>query len=284
MYGYECITTYDYNTFYFRIYIMFKFENFVSELDKFDIFEGMTSISAVIKSISQQLSDRKIYAVLYDSERENKKCRELSFIKRCSSGMGFDVIPVSHDKLSQLTSGDTHGGIIAICSKRTFPDNFVNKLTNASFYALIDGIEDPYNFAYSVRSLYAAGVDGIILPPRNWMDYSGTVARSSAGTSELANIYVCDTLEAVKKFKKAGFVVVSASIRDSVSIYEHDFTSPTLLVVGGEKRGISRKLLELSDANARIEYGRDFMGSLPSASAVSVIAFEIARQKALFNK
>ena len=263
---------------------MFNLENIALELDKYDIFEGMTSISAVIKSISHNMSDRKIFAILYDAQREDKKSRELSFIKRCASDMGFDVLPVSPDKLSELTSGDTHGGILAITSKRTFSCNFVNKLTNTSFYALIDGIEDPYNFAYSIRSLYAAGVDGIILPPRNWMDYSGTVARSSAGTSELAEIYVCDTLEAVKQFKEAGFKVVCASIRDSVSIYEYDFTSPTLLIVGGEKRGISRKLLELSDANVRIEYGREFMGSLPSASAVSVIAFEIARQKASHRK
>lgn len=263
---------------------MFNLDNLALVLDKYDVFEGMTSISAVIKSVSQNLSDRKIIAVLYDFEREDKKSRELSFIKKCSLDMGFEVASVSSEVLSGLTSGDSHGGIIAITSKRTFNDDFVNKLTNASFFALIDGIEDPYNFAYSIRSLYAAGVDGIILPPRNWMDYSGTVARSSAGTSELADIYVCDTLDAVKKFREAGYNVVCASIRDSVSIYEYDFTTPTLLIVGGEKRGISRKLLELSDANVRIEYGRDFMGSLPSASAVSVIAFEIARQKASTNK
>ena len=263
---------------------MFNIENLALELDKYDVFEGMTSISAVIRSVSQNLSDRRIFAVLYDSKREDKKSRELSFIKKCSHDLSFEVASVSSEVLSNLTAGESHGGIVAITSKRTFNDNFVKLLTNTSFYALIDGIEDPYNFAYSIRSLYAAGVDGIILPPRNWMDYSGTVARSSAGTSELANIYVCDTLEAVKQFKEAGFKIVCASIRDSVSIYEYDFTSPTLLIVGGEKRGISRKLLDLSDANVRIEYGREFMGSLPSASAVSVIAFEIARQKASFNK
>ena len=160
----------------------------------------------------------------------------------------------------------------------------MNKLSSSGFFALIEGIEDPYNFGYSIRSLYASGVDGIILPPRNWMEYSGTVARSSAGTSELADIFVCDPLSAVNTFKDHGFKVVCASIRDSVSIYDFDFTTPILLVIGGEKRGISRKLLDLSDTNVRIDYGREFMGSLPSASAVSVISFEIARQKSLFKK
>lgn len=262
---------------------MINIDKLYSELDKYDIFEGMTSISSVIKSVASGTSNRKLFAILYDKDRSDQKSRELSFLKRSSNEFNFDILPVSGEILAKLSSGDTHGGLLAVCSKRSFPDNFVNKLTSSSFFALIDGIEDPYNFAYSIRSLYAAGVDGIILPPRNWMDYSGSVARSSAGTSELADIYVCDTLDAVKKFKENGYKVVCASIRDSVSIYDYDFTSPTLLVVGGEKRGISRKLLELADANVRIEYGREFMGSLPSASAVSVIAFEIARQKALFK-
>ena len=144
---------------------------------------------------------------------------------------------------------------------------------------MIDGIEDPYNFGYSIRSLYAAGVDGIVLPPRNWMEFSSTVARSSAGTSELAKIGIMDSYDAVKLFKDNGFEIICAGIRDSVSLYEHSFNKPLLLVIGGEKRGISRKILDLADTTVRIEYGREFMGSLPSASAVSVIAFEIARQR-----
>ena len=101
---------------------------------------------------------------------------------------------------------------------------------------MIEGIEDPYNFGYSVRSLYAAGADGIILPERNWMEFSGTVARCSAGTSELADLFVSDPYEAVKLFKENGFQIVCAGIRDSVPVYEYDFTKPCLLVVGGEKR------------------------------------------------
>ena len=245
----------------------------------FDIFEGMTSISAVIKSIRDGASDRVITRVLYDSERSLKKSRELGFLRHAADELGFELAASDLDEIGDLTSGTTHGGIIAVCSKRRFPSLNVNYLTNGSFYALIEGIEDPYNFGYSIRSLYAAGVDGIILPERNWMEFAGTVARSSAGTSEISNILISDPVDAAQIFKDRGFEVVCSNIRDSVSLYEHDFVLPTLLVVGGEKRGISRKLLDLADVNVRIEYGRDFMGSLPSASAISVMAFEIARRK-----
>ena len=189
------------------------------------------------------------------------------------------IVSTTSNEIDAMTSGTTHGGIIAVCTPRSFPELNVKNLTIRGFYALIEGVEDPYNFGYSVRSLYAAGVDGIILPPRNWMEIAGTVARSSAGTSELANIYISDPLDAVNAFKSLDFEVVCAEIRDSDSLYEHSFSDSVLLVVGGEKRGISRKILDLADTNVRIDYGREFLGSLPSASAISVISFEILRQK-----
>ena len=246
----------------------------------YDIFEGMTSISAVIRSIIELNSGRNIVKVLYDESRSRQKSRELKFLSHKADELGFALEPVDVSVIDELCSGKTHGGIVAICTKKAFPELNVNFLTNGSFYALIDGIEDPYNFGYSVRSLYAAGVDGIVLPERNWIELAGTVSRSSAGTSELSNICFCNSLDAVKLFKNNGFEVVCAGIRDSVSIYEHDFTKPVLLVVGGEKRGISSQILKETDVTVRIDYAREFMGSLPSASAISVIAFEIARQRA----
>ncbi len=262
---------------------MFDKNTFCFDSDKYDVFEGMTSISAILKSVESGSSDRHIVAILYSDQHSDKLLRDINFLKARSKSMGFDLASCDSHYIDEMTSGKTHGGIMAITSKRSFSSDFSDKLSNTSFYTLIDGIEDPYNFAYSIRSLYAAGVDGIILPKRNWMEFSGTVARSSAGTSELINIYACDTLDAVQCFKNAGFKVVCASIRDSVSIYDCDFRTPVLLIVGGEKRGISRKLLDMSDVNVRINYGRDFMGSLPSASAISVIAFEIAKQKSLLK-
>ena len=253
--------------------------NDILSTENFDIFEGMTSISAVIKSIQKDLRDRTIVKILYDKDRTLQKSRELSFLKKKASELGFVLEPTAADVISSVTSGDTHGGIIALCTKCEIPEINVNFLTNGNFYVLLEGIEDPYNFGYSIRSLYAAGVDGIVLPKRNWLEYSGVVARSSAGTSELADLAVADAEQAVRLFKDNGFAVVCAGIRDSVSIYDYDFKKPVLLIVGGEKRGISRKLLDMADANVRIDYGRDFMGSLPSASAISVIAFEISRQK-----
>ena len=51
-----------------------------------------------------------------------------------------------------------------------------------------------------------------------------------------------------------------------------------LLVCGGEKRGISRRVLDTVDLRVKIPYGREFRASLSAASAVTMFAYEIMRQ------
>lgn len=250
-------------------------------IEGFDVFEGMTSISALIGAILSGKNPRKIHKILYNYENLDKKKREISFLSYRAAEMGFELIQAAKDEIDTLASGKTHGGFVAIVSKREFSAPDPNNIVNGGFYALIDGIEDPYNFGYCVRSLYASGADGLILPRRNWMDVSGTVARSSAGTSELLDIFIDDPENAVDIFKKLGFKIICAEIKNSVSMYDADLTGPVLFVVGGEKRGISSKILKNADLNVRIDYERDFHGSLPTASAVSIISFHASHMRNL---
>ena len=107
------------------------------------------------------------------------------------------------------------------------------------------------------------------------MSSAGVVAKASAGTSELLPMYYCNIETVCDIFKRKNYKVIAAGIRDSVSYKDADLKKPLLFIVGGEKRGISRSLLDGCDLTVRIDYGRTFKGSLPTASAVSVIAFEI---------
>lgn len=252
--------------------------------EKMVVFEGMTSISAVIKSARSASTtpsfayDRQIRTVLFDKAKLNSKSREYKFLTYASADMGFELKVCEADEIETLANGNTHGGIVALCGDRTITRLTIENIADRGFYALIEGIEDPYNFGYSIRSLYAAGVDGIILTPRNWMSAAGTVAKASAGTSELLPMYCTESTSVGEFFHAKGYKIAAAGIRDSVSFADADLKKPLLLIVGGEKRGISRSLLDSVDTTVRIDYARDFKGSLPTASAVSVLAFEVLRQ------
>jgi 23S rRNA (guanosine2251-2'-O)-methyltransferase len=113
------------------------------------------------------------------------------------------------------------------------------------------------------------------------MGAAGVVARASAGASERLPMAICDAERAAALLHERGYRVVCAGIRDSVSLYEADMKRPLLLVVGGEKRGISRAVLDCADQVVRIDYGREFRGSLSAASAATVLGFEVLRQNSL---
>lgn len=257
------------------------------ECEKFNnsnILEGMTSISALIHGIRSGINARNILTVYIDRDKLKSKAKEIGFLRAVSSELNYYIELVDGAWIDRITIGNTHGGIVAQCSDRPLP-SLEDEITNLStfggtngFYIMLEGMEDPYNFGYALRSLYAAGVTGVILSERNWMGAAGVVARASAGASEQLPMAVSSPEVAIDLMKKQGYRIVCAGIRDSVSLYEADMKRPLLLIVGGEKRGISRSVLEKADQIVRIDYGREFKGSLSAASAATVLGFEVFRQ------
>lgn len=256
------------------------------EYERFDdsnVFEGIVSLRVLIANMEKQASgdspsDRRILSVHYDSERAKKEKKEAAWLGHRAEALGFSLILCDRDEINDMAVGNTHGGVAVTCSGRTLPRLTADAIVDGGFYVMLEGIEDPYNFGYALRSLYAAGVSGIVLPERNWMSAAGVVCRASAGASELLPVYTANGTEAASCFKEKGYKVVCADLRDSVSLYDADLALPVFLVVGGEKRGISASLWEAADLRVRIDYARDFGASLSAASAATVVGYEIFRQ------
>ena len=242
------------------------------------VFEGMTSIRAILNGGYSESNDRRITEILYDNERLSKIGKEIGYLRAISAERGFTIKATNAEHLSEICLGNSHGGIVAVCTDRKIPTLKDSDIKENGFYVMIQGIEDPYNFGYSLRSLYACGCDGIILPERNWMSASGVVARSSAGASELFDMYNSEPEEAAKIFKSRGYTIVCADERTDNILGKCELKKPILLIVGGEKRGISHSLIESADILIKIEYGREFRASLSAASATTMFAYEIMRQ------
>lgn len=242
------------------------------------LMEGMISFRAVIRGLESGVSDRRIIRVLYDRSKERQLSGHLSYIRAMHYQYGFEIVPADACEIDALATGASHGGILTLCSERTIPHLTEAAIENDGFYVMIEGIEDPYNFGYAMRSLYAAGVKGVILSPRNWMTAAGVVCRSSAGASEQVPLYIAESNEAADLFHRRGYRVLASDLDRSTPMWESDLTLPLLLIVGGERRGISRALLDKCDGIVRIDYGREFSAALSAASAATVLAFEVLRQ------
>jgi 23S rRNA (guanosine2251-2'-O)-methyltransferase len=144
---------------------------------------------------------------------------------------------------------------------------------------MLDGVEDPFNFGQAVRSLYAAGVTGLVLPPRNWTTATDVVTRASAGTTELMPMAIADNTEkAAKFFQKQGLKIACTTDSGATDLYQADLTQPMFLLIGGEKRGITRSFLSQAELKLRIPYKRPFAYALGVTASVAILSFERMRQ------
>lgn len=241
--------------------------------DELALLEGLISVSAALRAGS-----RPVHTVYV---RKDKRDRDVSNLIREAQGAGAQVERVDADALDELAQGKTHGGIVARVGARRFVslDALLGQ-NPVPLVIMLDGVEDPYNFGQAVRAFYAAGADGLVVRPRNWMSAAGVVARASAGASEWMPTAVSETAEEAAEFFRARGLTVACADKDrAVSLYDADLTMPLFLLIGGEKRGVTRSFADRADIRLRIPYGRRFAQALDTTSAAAVLAFEIMRQR-----
>lgn len=242
------------------------------------VLEGHISISAALRA-----GNRPITAIYFHKETADETVRE---VRRLAKSAGVSIERVGKEQIDEYASGKTHGGMVALVGPRTFLT--LEQLPAQSLWhtptplvVMLDGVEDPFNFGAAIRSLYAAGADALIVRPRNWLSAAGTVARASAGASELIPIAIAETAqEAADFFRGHGLTIACATHHQrSSSIYSTDLAIPLFLLIGGEKRGITRSFIEQADLQLHIPYLRSDAHSLGTAAATAIISFEIMRQR-----
>jgi 23S rRNA (guanosine2251-2'-O)-methyltransferase len=233
-------------------------------------------VEAVLKA-----GKRDVQKIVLDPNSRNR--RAIERVQRLASRCNIRVHKKSRKAIDEIAGGKSHGGVIALCGPYQ-PGSLTELYETApqGMFVMLDGVEDPYNFGFAVRSLYAAGVAGVLVRPRNWMAAAQTVSRASAGSSELVEMAVAENPDEAAEFFKARDVQIwaAAETERAVQLYQADFTEPFFLLCGGEKRGIQRSFLEKADVHVQIPYGRPFSASLGTVAATSVLIFEAMRQRA----
>lgn len=89
-----------------------------------------------------------------------------------------------------------------------------------------------------------------------------------------------NTKDAVKFIKDQGHQLVVTSLEASVPIGEVDFTKPTALVLGNEKEGVSREMLEAADHRIIIPM-TGFVQSFNISVAGALSLYHIFRERSL---
>ena len=236
--------------------------------------EGWLSVRAALISGS-----RDIHEVLILNGKDNAR---LSGIKKRAREQDIPFRFVSEEVLLKHTEGQTHGGVVALVGPRKFlPLTEIGRGPKAAFLAMLDGVEDPFNFGQAVRALHAAGAHGLVLRPRNWTTAAATVGRASAGASEFMPMALAGTdeelLETIRTHNLK--LICTDMSQKTVPLFKANLQQPLIVVIGGERRGVSKSLLRAADTQVQIPYGRNFKQSLGTSAATAIIAFEVMRQR-----
>ena len=238
------------------------------------LVEGAISVKAAIEGGKREVKE------VYLTKEKLKVNRNFSYIVKLCKGKNITHKVLSKEEIDSMCSSYLHGGICAEVGNYQITNSFnISNYENA-FFALLEGIEDPFNYGYALRSLYAAGCDAVFSPKRNWRDSEAIIVRSSGGASEFLPFFSYQSPDEIFNELKYNEINVICGIRqDAQSFYQVDFKESFIICFGGEKRGLSQEIMKYCDKRVFIPYQREFRNSLNACSAVSVIAFEINRQR-----
>jgi 23S rRNA (guanosine2251-2'-O)-methyltransferase len=117
----------------------------------------------------------------------------------------------------------------------------------------LDGVTNSQNVGMVVRSVVAAGFDGLLWPMVGQPWVNGLVVRAAAGAIFECPIALCDELAAgLSLLQGAGFACFGLDAAASESLFEFEFPHRAVFVLGSESQGLSRAVAELLDGRLSI--------------------------------
>jgi TrmH family RNA methyltransferase len=149
---------------------------------------------------------------------------------------------------------------------------------------VFDRPASPGNLGTVIRSCDALAVDGVIITGHAVDLYDPETIRATAGsffavpTVRLPSHNELAPWLAGLRRRLSGLQVVGTSAKAQIRICDHDFTAPTVLLIGNENHGLSESYRALCDALATIPMAGS-VTSLNVACATSIVLYEIARQR-----
>jgi 23S rRNA (guanosine2251-2'-O)-methyltransferase len=194
---------------------------------------------------------------------------------------GIVVRRVPPGDLDRAARGGVHQGVVAEVDQATdfSVQDLVAGAKSAPLLVVLDGIEDPHNVGAILRTVDAAGADGVIRQSRHAAPLGGAAAKASAGAVSYVRIAeVVNVARALEELKAAGVWTVGLAGDVKKTYDQLDLTVPTALILGAEGTGLRRLVRERCDWLVSIPL-LGHVQSLNVSVAAGIALFEAVRQR-----
>ena len=243
---------------------------------------------AVLSRMRQHATS--IEEILIDRDRIDARMKDLLKIAEASN---VRTMQVDRNRLDGLAGmNGRHQGVIARVVDTPIPykdihDILESDLTEAPFFLVLDGVEDPHNLGACLRVADAMGVHAVIAPKDRAVGLNATVRKVACGAAETVPfIAVTNLARTLRELKDAGVFIVGTAMEAPkgmdapTNLLNTKLDGPIALVLGAEGDGIRRLTAETCDALVTIP----MFGSVESLNvsvASGICLYEVRRQRSL---
>lgn len=182
-------------------------------------------------------------------------------------------------ELERLCGSPDHQGVVA--EVEPYPYDGAAELLRAEGALLIalDQVQDPRNLGAVARSAEVAGAAGLVIPERRAAEVTAVACKASAGAVEHLGIArVRNLADWLGEAKEAGFWIWGADGNAEQAPWDIDLTGPTVLVLGGEGKGLRPRVASACDGHVALPQAGK-IGSLNVSAAATALLFEAVRQR-----
>ncbi|CAM4197839.1 23S rRNA (guanosine(2251)-2'-O)-methyltransferase RlmB [Janibacter anophelis] len=241
---------------------------------------GSTEMIAGRNSVVEALRTEVPISTMYIANRIDSDDRVKEALTLAAEA-GIPIMETPRTELDRLTDGAVHQGLAAQVPPYEYahPQDLVDsEIPGTPLVVALDSITDPRNLGAIVRSVAAFGGHGVVVPARRSAGMTASAWKTSAGAAARVPVAQASNLvRALEDYRKAGFFVVGLDMDGDVELPGLELaTSPLVVVVGSEGKGLSRLVRETCDQIVSIPMS-SAVESLNAGLAAGVTLYEIAR-------
>ena len=143
---------------------------------------------------------------------------------------------------------------------------------------MLAGASYPVNIGFCIRTAEVSGADAVIIDAELNNQERSAAKRASMKAHRFLPVFWTSGLESILMAKEHGFRIISVEDVGDSAPWDIDMTGDIVLIVGGERNGISEKILQQSDEIIRIPMS-GFVPSFNLQAPLSYVAIEAQRQR-----
>lgn len=174
--------------------------------------------------------------------------------------------------LDRLAGAKSHQGIVALGSEKKYAE-LEDVAPQSSLIVVLDGVEDPHNLGAIIRTAHAAGAGAVVVAERRAAGLTETVAKAAAGALEhLPVVRATNINQTLRSLKDRGYFIYGLDERGETMYDKVDFADHSVIVMGGEGKGLHDLVKKNCDMLIRI----------PMAGKIASLNVSVAAGIALF--